>query len=112
MTHLRRQAGANINQLDWNGLSPLKLAIQKKDMAMVKLFLKHSEDPLHMPRHQIGAHLEFDQSIICLASSIGDASMIQRLLGCSVHPNTRNEHVFNSEQMRNSNLVADYLETN
>ena len=86
------QAGANINQLDWNGLSPLKLAIQKKDMAMVKLFLKHSEDILHMPRHQIGAHLEFDQSTVCLASSIGDASMIQCLLGCSVHPNTRNEH--------------------
>ena len=59
---------------------------------MAKLFLKHSEDPLHMPRHQIGAHLEFDQSTVCLASSIGDASMIQCLLGCSVHPNTRNEH--------------------
>ena len=86
------QAGANINQLDCTGLSPLKLAIQKRDMAMVKLFLKHSEDTLHTPRHQIGAHPDFDQSTLCLASSIGDGSMIQLLLGCGVHPNTRNEH--------------------
>ena len=61
-------------------------------MAIVKSFLKHSEDTLHTPRHQIGAHPEFDQSTLFLASSIGDRSMIQLLLGCGVHPNTRNEY--------------------
>ena len=86
------QAGANINQLDWTGLSPLKLAIEKRDMAMVKLFLKHWEDTRRTPRHQIGAHPEFDRSTLFLASSIEDGSMIQLLLGCGVHPNTRNEH--------------------
>lgn len=61
-------------------------------MAMVKLFLKHIEGTLRTPRHQIGAHPGFDQSILFLASKIGDGSMIQLLLGCGVHPNTRNEH--------------------
>ena len=86
------QAGANINQLDQTGLSPLKLAIIKRDMAMVKLFLKHIEGTLRTPRHQIGAHPEFDQSTLFLASKIGDGSMIQLLLGCGIHSNTRNEH--------------------
>lgn len=85
------QAGANINAPDWTGLSPLKLAIKKRDMAMVKLFLKHIEDTLHTPRHQIGALPQFDQSSLFLASSIGDGSMIQLLVACGVHPNTRNE---------------------
>ena len=86
------QAGANINQLDQSGLSPLKLGIRKMDMAIVKFFLKHSEDALHTPRHQVGARPEFDQSTLFLASSIGDGSMFQLLLRCGIHPNTRNEY--------------------
>ena len=43
------QAGSNINRPDWDGLTPLKLAIAKRNVAMVKDFLKHCRNVLHMP---------------------------------------------------------------
>lgn len=54
------QAGDDINRPDWDGLNPLKLAIV--DIAMVKLFLEHCSNVLHMPTDRVGAHADFDQT--------------------------------------------------
>lgn len=86
------QAGDNINRPDWEGLTPLKLAIAKRDIAMVKFFLNHWGNVLHMPTCRVGAHPNFDQSSLGLASEIGDGDIIRLLLKCGVHPNTRNEY--------------------
>lgn len=45
------QAGDDINRPDWEGLTLLKLAIAKKNIAMVKIFLKHCKNVLHMPTY-------------------------------------------------------------
>lgn len=66
------QAGDDINRPDWDGLNLLKLATVKKDITMVKLFLEHCSDVLHMPTHQVGAHADFDQSSLGQAAAIGD----------------------------------------
>lgn len=86
------QAGDDINRPDWDELTPLKLAIQKRDIAMVQFFLEHCENVLHMPTSQVGAHPDFDQSSLVLASEIGDGNIIRLLLKCGVNPNTRNEY--------------------
>jgi len=85
------QAGGDINKPDLDGVTPLKLAILKKDIAMVKSFLEHLSNVLHTPTHQVGAHTKFDQSSIGQAAAIGDGDIIRFLLDCGVNPSSRNE---------------------
>ena len=85
------QAGDNINMPDWEGLTPLNLAIAKKDAVMVDILLDYCSGVLHIPTHQAGNNTGPGQPSICLAAETGCRDIILLLLKCGVDPNNRNE---------------------
>ena len=85
------QAGHNINMPDWKGLTPLDLAIVKKDAVMVETLLDCCSSALHITTHQAGNDTGPGQPSICLAAETGCCDIIHLLLKCGVNPNTRNE---------------------
>lgn len=87
------QAGDSINISDKKGLTPLNLAIAKKDAVMVDILLDCCSSVLHIPTHQAGNNTGPGQPSICLAAETGCCDIIHLLLKRGVDPNTRNERM-------------------